>query len=301
MSDNGTEITSSVGRLVWGDPTKPRAKTDQQNNPVLKQDGTPVMQTSFGVAYPKAEFQQFIWPAMAAEAQKGYPQGFPPTFSWKFVDGDTVDKQGKPYSAREGYAGHMVLAVSTELTPPGIFKFENGAYRQMQPNEVNCGDYVRVGLNFKVNIPRDRTHTPGVYVNPLAIEHVGYGQPIQTGFQADPNALFGGQQATLPQGASATPVAAAAPAAMPGMGMGAPQPQGMPGQMPGAPMQQPQQQYAPQPQMPPMGQPPMQQPQMPPPAHDFVQNAGMAPAPQGMPQPQGMPGAAPFPGAMPPR
>lgn len=331
MSDNGTEFTTPVGRVVWGHPLKPQGKTNQQNQPVLNESGVQVTQWTFGLAIPRADFEAQVWPMMAAEAAKGYPQGFPPQFSWKYKDGDTaIDRQGKPYNQREGYAGHIVLTIATELQAPNVFKWEGSGYRQMQPDEIKTGDYVRVGLNMKVNIPKNTTHTPGIYVNPMAVEFVGYGPLIQTGFQADPNAMFGGGPVALPAGASATPVGGPAPVAMPGMG--------------GAPTQAPQyapptpQQYAPPPpgngyapagggmsapMMPNAGTAapapnvqPMQQQyappqpgQMPPPAHDFVQNAGMAPAPQGMPQqpqqyapqPQGMPGAAPFPGAMPPR
>lgn len=238
MADQGTEVTSGVGRIVWGDPTTPRDKIDQDTKQkVLNADGTVKKQTSFGVAFPKVEFQSVIWPAMHAESAKGFPAGVPNNFSWKYVDGDGVDSQGKPYAERPGYAGCIVLAISTELQPPGIFKLENGVYRQMQPNEIKCGDYVRMGLNFKVNIPTNRLHKPGLFVNPQAVEFIGYGEEIKTGFVADPNALFGGQQVALPPGASATPVAAPGGAQMPGMGAAPPAPGGMPGNptMPGAP------------------------------------------------------------------
>ncbi len=326
MSDNGTEITTPVGRIVWGHPTKSRQKIDQDTNQPLFKDGVAVMEWSFGLAIPRAEFEQLVWPHMHAEAAKGYPNGTPPKFSFKYTDGDRdIDPKGNPYSAKEGYAGHIVLAISTVFQAPGIFKLEAGVFRQMEGNEIKCGDYVRCGINFKVNVPTKPTHTPSLYVNPLAIEFVGYGTEIKSGYVADPKALFA-QPAALPPGASATPIGGAAPAAMPGMG--APPPVAPPaGGMPGAPA--------------PVAPPPVAAPPPPPPApagparptdpthihlagqpgEQWYINGAWTPAPAqaaapppppaalpppaaGFASPGGMPGAAPaggMPGAMPGR
>ena len=283
------EITTPVGRIVWGHPTKQKPKLDNKRQPVIGADGQPRQVRSFGVAFDKATFQNVIWPALAAEAATAYPQGVPPAFSWKYVDGDGVDREGKAFNQREGYAGCYVLAVSTELpNPPPIFKLNGGAYQQMPAEAIKCGDFVAVGLNIKVNVPTDRTQTPGLYINPLAIEFVGYGTEIISQGSADPMALFKGAQHQLPPGASATPVGAPAGApGMPGMGMQqpapgypAPAPAGMPGYpAPGAPAGYP----APAPAAAP-GYPP-QQPGYPAPAP--------AAAPGYPPQQPGMPGMMP--------
>lgn len=257
------DVKTPVGRIVWGDPSKSQIKKDPSTKQPILRDGKPVEQWAFGVAIPKAEFQQFVWPAMAQEAATGYPGGVPAKFSWKYVDGDGVDGQGKPYNTREGYAGCYILTITTEAFAPPIFKLNGNAYVQLSGDQIKTGDYVVCAVSFKVNVPTDRTHTPGLYVNPVAIEHVGYGQPIYNG--PDAQTLFGGQQYQLPPGASAMPVAAAGAPGMPGTMQPGPQP----GQMPG--MQ-------------------MQPGQMPAPAHDFTQNAGMQPAPQYQPQPGMMPG-----------
>ena len=290
MKDYGVEITTPVGRIVWGHPGEVRVKTDPRTRqPKLDDKGQTINEVAFGLAIPTDQFVQHVWPAMAAEAAKGYPHGVPGNFSWKMTQDGEIDNQGKPYSEREGYAGHVVLSVTTTLQPPGIFKLENGQYRQLQAHEIKCGDYVRCGLNFRVNVAQS-PNTPSLYVNPLAVELVGYGDAISSGFQADPNALFGGQAAALPPGASATPTAGAPPAQMPGMGM---QPAPV-----AAPPQQPM-------------QPPVQS--APPPATDFIPGAPAQPAPGQMPPQQpaqpapgqmpGMPGAAapvqPVPGQMP--
>lgn len=294
------EVKTGVGRIVWGHPAKAQQKKDVQTKQPIMRDGKPVEQWVFGVAFPKAEFQQLVWPTMAQEAATGYPAGVPPKFSWKYVDGDGVDSTGKPYSTREGYAGHYVLTVSTEAFAPPIYKFQNGGYVQLQADQIKTGDYIVLALNIKVNVPQDRTHTPGLYINPQAIELVGYGTEIQRGI--DPNDVFGGQQYQLPPGASTTPIASSpAGVAMPGTMPGAPAgypPQPQPGAMPG---------YTPPPQpqpgatVPGYPQQPMQPApqQMPAPAPDFTgypQPGAMPGAPAGYPQqpaPQQMPAGMP--------
>lgn len=250
------EIKTGCGRIVWGNPGKSQIKKIQdgpdKGKPVLK-DGVPVNQWVFGVAFPKAEFAP-IWAAMSQEAATGYPNGTPPRFAWKYQDGDSIDSNGQPFNKREGYAGCYVLTVSSEAFAPPIYKFQNGAYVQLTGDQIKPGDFVALALKFVVNVPpSNTTRTPSLYVNPVAIEHVGYGTEIQNG--PDPMALFGGQQRQLPQGASATPIAPAHGVGMPGTNGGMPMHNpGMmqqPGQMPnGAPQpgyQQPAPGYTPAP------------------------------------------------------
>lgn len=330
--DQGTTATLPVGRIVWGHPTKPRPATDDNNNPKLGADGQQLMETSFGLAIPRAEFEQHVWPLMAAEAAKGYPQGAPSHFAWKMTQEHEIQKKtNRPYSEKEGYAGHVVLAVSTTLEPPGAFKWDGARWQQMQPDEIKCGDWVQCEINFKVNVPSKSTHTPSMYVNPRAIAFVGYGEPIQSGFQADPNAAFGNGPPPLPPGASATPVAGGPGVGMPGGGMpGQPGNSSSPATMPGAPSASSGAPASPSPAPPPPApvQPSgPQRPtdpthihdngngteqwfvngawdggahpaaggqQLPPPATGFVANAAMGGA-----QPSGMPGAPAAGGGMP--
>lgn len=331
-----TELTTPVGRIVWGNPMKPQPKTHQdgamKGQPVIK-DGQPVQQWAFGVAFDKATFMRDIWPAIAAEIATGYPNGTPGRFAYKFKDGDTNDGNGIPYSNREGYAGCFVLTISTEYQAPGLFKYNGATYDQLPPEAIKTGDFVSVGLNLKVYVATG-TNTPSIYVNPTAIEFVAYGTEIKSAAAADPNAVFGGQARQLPPGASLTPIGA--PPGAPGMpgATAQPAPGGMPG-MPAAPAPGGMPMSAPAPMAPPPPPPAPVAPAMtrptdpswiapnpaggefwfngtawvpapvlPPPAPDFVQNAGMPAPPAGMP---GMPGAAApggmpgMPGAMPPR
>ena len=252
------EFNTPVGRIVWGNPAKSTKKTDQKTNQPIYRDGKEVEQWVFGVAFPKAEFEQKIWPYMYQEALSVYPNGTPSNFSWKYKDGDGVDNKGKRYAEREGYAGHYVLTVSTEAFAPPIYKFENGAYRQLNPEEIKTGDYVMLALILRANAPTNPTHTPGLYINPVAINHVGYGQEIVTS-GVNPEDVFGKQPVQLPPGASATPVAPVTGVAMPGT-IPQPAPQGLMPQAAALPV----------------------------PAHDYVQNAGQA-----RPMPTGMPGTMP--------
>jgi hypothetical protein len=325
MSEKGIDFITPAGRLVWGHPAKSQIKKHQdgamKGQPVIR-DGKQVEVWSFGVAFNKAEFQRDIWPIMSQEAATGYPAGIPPRFAWKYQDGDGIDSKGQPFNQREGYAGCYVLTFSSELMATPIFKLENGAYRQLDPKEIKTGDYVSVGGNVKVNVAVG-TNTPSLYVNPRAVELVGYGTEIVGQGAADPNALFGGRVHQLPPGASAVPVMSPGGVGMPGT---APMQPAMtaPGGMPGAPVAPMQPAFTPPAPVAPMAPPPppagpqrptdpnhIHQPgtpgemwwingawapalvaPLPPPAHDFVQGA------TGMP---GAPMQPAMPGMMPPR
>ena len=244
------------GRIVWGHPGKPRPKMNNNVKPpvpVIK-DGQPVQQWSFGLAVEKAahmqargasqqeiaaqSFEYSVWPFFEAEAKTGFPNGVPPDFSWKFKDGDGIDKQGKPYADREGHKGHYIIAISTEAFAPNLFRQDGrGGYIALKPEELKTGDFVSVAVNLRLNIPTDRTHKPGLFVNPNGICFAFHGSEIVSG--PDAQTMFGGQpQYAMPPGASTAPMMPQGGAAMPGTGM----PPGA-GQMPGTgmpPMQQPQ-------------------------------------------------------------
>lgn len=294
------------GRIVWGHPGKSQKKTDPQTNQVkLDQNNQPIEQWVFGVAIEKNEFNANVWPYLYNEALTVYPSGqFPPKFSWKFKDGDTeVDNKGKPYREYEGRAGCMILTVSTEAFAPPLYKLENNQYVQITADEIKCGDYVAVSILAKYN-GATGVNTPGLYVNPQAIMLVGYGTEIQSS-GVDPEEKFAGFTATLPPGASATPIMSNAP--LPGAAGNAP---------PAAPA--PAATAAPPPPAAQAGptattgvypsNPPAAQAGHPPPAHDFVENAGQQLPPAAPPAaapppppaaPQGAAGLPPPPAGLP--
>ena len=252
----GTQITTPVGRIVWGHPTDARKKIDQDTKQPVLRDGQQVFEWAFGLAIPKEEFNATVWPAMYAEILTAFPGGPPANFSYKFLDADTaVDTQGQPYYLREGHAGCIILTIKTEFQAPAIYRLDpaTGQYLQIDGNELKTGDYVCVGLNLKVNKSENHTRKSSIYVNPNGVELVGYGEAIVKGPNA--TAMFGGQQHALPPGASATPqqtmtgsappqapaapgpTAPAAPAAPPVHGFAQGQPQAVPA--PAAPGQMP--------------------------------------------------------------
>jgi hypothetical protein len=259
MSDTSTSCTTPLGRIVWGHPVIPQHKTDEHNKKLFNDDGTPQMEISYGLAIPKAEFQGVVWPCMSAEASKGYPNGVPAKFSWKWTDGDGIDPKGKPYSDRTGYGGCFVLAISTRFEAPPVMIFQNGAY--YQTDQIKCGDYVTANVEFVVNVPKNVSHTPSLYVNPKLTLLCYEGDEIKgSGPAADPTQVFGAAPVMPAAPAGARPVGAA-PAGQPGGGMpGAMQQPAASGGMPGQ--------------------------TMPPPATGFVDQAAGNPATGGMP---GMP------------
>ncbi len=201
------------GRIVRGHPAiKKPVIDDATKKQKISENGTPRENIYFGLAVEKSVFSQQYWPNFYQEALTSFPQGVPNNFAYKFIDGDTNDAEGKPYSRHPGYAGCFVINFSTEGFPPPIFKQDPaapGGYRQMSPEEVSCGDYVAVTSLLKYN-GNTGTRKPGLYVNPTAILFVGYGEKIASA-SVDPSEKFKGFQAQLPAGASATPLMSSAP------------------------------------------------------------------------------------------
>lgn len=259
-----------AGRIVGGDPNKFEQAIDfYTRQPKTDKNGQPVKEHRIDLAIPKAEFMQNVWPYVVQEVAKIYPQyaNVNPEqlemtrFAWKIINGDSpACPQGSnvPYNTRDGYKGCYVIKIRTSAFCPSTYKFENGAYRKVEADEVKTGDYVVASVNLSVHTEKDG----GIYWNSNAYELVGYGQAIKGSINADPMKLFGGQASAVPAGASATPISSAPATAQMPMPQ---QPMAMP-MAPAAPAmpQAPQQAAAP----------------MPAPAYDFVNNA------QGMPMPQ---------------
>lgn len=207
--------TLPTGRLVYGHPSKLVQKTDTKRQPVIK-DGKPVMVRQFGVAYTKDVFGAQIWPIMYAAASGAFGgQQPPPHFSYKFKDGDTVDRQGRPYSQREGYAGHCVIHFETQFDLIAYrHNPQTNGWDQITENDYKTGDYIQVNASIEGNKPSDPTHTPGLFINPQGVLHIANGTAIVNAPSADQ--MFGGvASGPLPPGAlppgSASPVPAGAP------------------------------------------------------------------------------------------
>jgi len=258
-----------AGRIVGGHPTKFEQAIDYYTKqPKMDKNGQPLKEHRIDLAIPKAEFMQNVWPYILQEVIKVYPQHAQTNpeqldmarFAWKIINGDSpACPQGSnvPYNTRDGYAGCYIIKIRTSAFAPNIYKFENGAYRKIDENEIKVGDFIVANVNVTVHTEKDG----GIYWNPNAYELIGYGQAIKGSTNADPMKLFGGQQTALPAGASATPISSApANASMP-----------MPQQAVAMPATQPSQPVA----MPATVNAQPMPVAMPAPAYDFVQNAGM--------------------------
>lgn len=224
-----TQHTTAVGRLVWGNPFTARDVKDGQGKVVNGQDGKPLQEYSFGLSIPKSECAA-IFAVMGAEAAAACPGGIPANFAWKYKDGDTNDANGKPYSAREGYAMCAVFSFNTRFPVP-VFQRQGSGLVQLTQG-VKTGDFVRVAVTIDGHgaKPGVMGSKAGLYLNPTMVELVGYGEAILRG--ADPDDVFA-TPAALPAGASATPVASG-PMAAPQAPQAAPQPPGFPPQAPAA-------------------------------------------------------------------
>ena len=265
-----TNVTTPVGRIVWGNPLIAKQRRDDNNKPKVKVDGSPDMVYSFGIAIAKTDAGP-IFQAMQVEAQGVYPSGgVPADFAWKYQDGDGLDKKGKPFAQRTGYAGCVVIAVESNF-PIKTVKYVNGSYSDMTEG-VKTGDYVMVNIDIVGHgvKPTVRMSKPGLYINPKMVRFVGFGDEISNAPNAED--VFGSGEVALPPGASATPTVASAtpgmttafPGIMPDMGPTGAAPQTLPAGMPGAPAGMPGMTTASPGNMPGVA-----------PAYDFVTNAGM--------------------------
>lgn len=223
------------GRLVMGSLTE-RQDKDQQGAPIPVEDQA----YFFAVAVPKSSPEvgplvNQLW-QMAATDYASMPlvmaqinMGLAATqFSWKIEDGDAPQVDPRTGLARqtpEYMKGCFIFKFRT--------KFEIGACdatgRDIARTGIKRGDYIDVMFNSQINGKVD--HTAGIYLNPVAIRLLGYGEAIQSGVQAS-QAFAGRGAATMgsqmPTAAGAAMPAAALPGA-PAMGMPAQQPaMGMP-------------------------------------------------------------------------
>lgn len=248
------EFLTPVGRLVQGDPFEAQTK-NMQGQPLMTQSGQPTQRYFIAVAFRKDDpaFAAF-WQQLEAIGRASFPAlgQIPPPwdprcrFSWKVMDGDGVDDNGKLNANKEGFAGHWVVKFSSSFAPRCFHAGHYAPHEQIQdPKLIKRGYYVRVAGTMEGN---GNAQKPGVYVNLGMVELAGQGQEIVSG--PDASAVFGGTPVgQLPAGASPLPMHASTPGGLPQMpgqqpaagllAFNAPM-AGMPGQQPvQMPVQQP--------------------------------------------------------------
>ena len=229
MSTKPVQILTPVGRLVQGDCFEPQTK-DAEGKPLIIKNGPnagqPRVDYFMAIAIPKTDagFNE-VYASMMEVAKAAFPQLFDaagncinPAFAFKLKDGDSQvpnTKGTKPCDC-EGFPGHWILNFSGGFAPK-IYT-AGGAELITDPSMVKRGYYIRIYGSVKGN---GSMQQPGIFLNHSMVELVGYGEEIITGPSGD--AVFGGQPVgALPAGASATPVANAAPLAQPGTAPGMP-------------------------------------------------------------------------------
>lgn len=239
-SDN---IVTPVGRIIMGSLYNPRT-TNREGQPLMYKSGAKAGQ-------PRADFFFALAIRKGAEVQQAYgalnwaatPWGAEiykagcaflahaasmPSFAWKVADGDStaVNSAGNRMSDNEHARGHWVLFFNGTIAPR--LCNADGSAMLTEPDAILPGYFVQVGFNCKGN---DSTQKPGVYLNPVAVARVAFGEVIQSGVNVA--SLGFGVGVQLPPGASVTPLATLSAVQMPGM---QPPPLSVPGGvgMPGA-------------------------------------------------------------------
>lgn len=236
-----TDFLTPVGRLVQGDPFEAQTK-NMQGQPLVTTAGVPTQRYFSAVAFRKddplfpAFYQKLVEVARASFPQLFNAQGqcSHPRFSWKLMDGDGTDDNGKANATKEGFAGHWVIKFSSSFAPRCFHAGHYQPHEQIQdPRAIQRGYFVRISGTIEGN---DNVQKPGLYVNLNMVELAGVGPIISSG--PDAGAVFGGAAPQLPQGATALPMHAGAPAmpAMPGMMPAATPGFPQPGAYPAAPV-----------------------------------------------------------------
>ena len=193
-----TQILTPVGRLVQGHPMEEQTK-DMDGDPLVDKHGKPRVQYFLALAVEKTnpEFNKFFT-EVQKEAFAGFRNNEPsrPDFAWKVLDGDDPKHAGKA-----GFAGHFIIRLTSGFAPTCYTS--GGASVITDEAHIKRGYYLRALVNINAN---GDSRKPGVYLNPVAVELVAFGEIINSG--PDGAKVFGGAPvATLPAGASKTPPA----------------------------------------------------------------------------------------------
>ena len=215
------DFLTPVGRLVQGDCFEPQTK-DQNGVPLTIKTGAnagqPTQKYFIAVAFKKTDAAFLALKAQFEQvARAAFPALFPngvcvnPNFSWKIVDGDGLDQNGKPNSSKDGFAGHWIVRFSSSYPPKCFAAGHYQPHEQLtDPKSIPRGHYVRVAGNVSDNIPSNK---PGLYVNLNMIEWASIGDVIVSG--PDASQVFGATATPAAMPPPSAPQAVAPPPAAP--------------------------------------------------------------------------------------
>lgn len=201
-----SDVLFPVGRMIGGSVYKPQPELDNFKKPKLNADGTPRTSFNFGVAIPKqgeAHWSQTPWGALVHNVgASAHPQHCKsPSYAWKIVDGDSTvpNKAGRRPCDQEGQPGHWIIWFKQTWAPKLVT--DKGQVQLIEPDQIMPGYYVEVFANVVGN---GTSPSPGVYINPQAVNRVAFGEKLATA-SVDTTAVGFGAGA-LPAGASVTPI-----------------------------------------------------------------------------------------------
>ena len=201
------EILFPVGRMIGGSVYKSFPVLDNFKKPKLDKEGQPATEFNVGVAIPKGtetHWSQTPWgqQVLAVGAQAHPQQHNLPSYAWKIIDGDSTipNKSGRAPASQEGYKGNWVIWFKQRWAP----KLSHGQGEPLfEVDQILPGYYVEVYASVVGN---GASPTPGVYLNPMAVNRVAFGDKISTAATVDTSAVGFGKSAQLPQGASSVPL-----------------------------------------------------------------------------------------------
>lgn len=233
-----TRFTSPKMKFVQGDVDEPQTQDAQGNPRVIKTGpnaGQPNPQYFVAGAIPKNDpawpefwallanqavadfsnlFPQGAAPLIAAGGPVGIPQGacLHPNFSFKVIDGDGLDQNGKSNSDKPGFAGCWVVRFASSYAPKAFHVGHYAPQEQIQEKgAIKRGYFIRVNGSVDGNGNAQR---PGLYVNLDLVELTETCPPDQL-IISGPSAqeAFGGNAgaAANPSPAAGSPAAASPP------------------------------------------------------------------------------------------
>lgn len=201
------DILFPVGRMIGGSVYRAQPELDNFKKPKLNADGTPKTAFNFGVAIAKQgeqHWSQTPWGAQVfGVGAAAHPQHHrSPSYAWKIVDGDstTPNKAGRIPSEQEGYKGHWIVWFKQSWAPKLVT--DKGNVQLIEPDQIMPGYYVEV---FGSVVGNGASPSPGVYLNPQAVNRVAFGEKLATA-SVDTSSVGFGASTALPAGASTTPI-----------------------------------------------------------------------------------------------
>lgn len=200
-----SEVMFPAGRMIGGSLYKAYPETDNFGKPKIDAAGKEVTSFSFGMAIPKGAEQHWSQTPWGAEVvkvgQTAHPKNFQsPAYAWKIKDGDSTvpNKNGKLVRDTEGCSGAWVIWFKQKWAPKLVA--EKGSIQLIEPEAIIPGYYIEVYANVIGNTGP----SPGVYLNPIAVNRVAFGEKLVQANVDTSSVGFG--QSAVPAGASLTPV-----------------------------------------------------------------------------------------------